>query len=294
MDKCYESWCNLMGEKKISIITAAYNAEKTIEQTISSVVNQDYDNLEYIIVDGASTDGTVQIIEKYASYGIRWISEPDQGLYDALNKGVCMSTGDYIQIIGADDALTSPTVISTVAAQFDSSVDIFAGELWCVDESTTKQICFTNEKVRDRAHYRGGAMIPHAAMFVRRELLLRYPFDTSYRIVSDYKFFLQCYYNQDVHIKFGEEKIAFFSYSGISSNPQACWEEDNRLYQELGLPFQSPNYIHTSRIKYVMWKIITSMGLFRMGQMAWRYINIRIRWKKHVCVNKICRWCGRK
>lgn len=278
---------------KISIITASYNAEQTIEQTISSVIYQDYDNIEYIIVDGASTDGTVEIIKKYASYGIKWISEPDQGLYDALNKGVCMATGDYIEIIGADDALSSPTIISEIAAHLGSGVDVFGGTLWCVDEATARQIGFTNEKVRDREHYCGGAMIPHAAMFVRREVFLRYPFDISYHIAADYKFFLQCYYDKDVHIKFGEEKIAFFSNSGTSSDPKACWEEDNRIYQELGLPFHSPNYRQTSRTKYIIWKIITCLGLFKIFQRAWRCIDIRMRWDKHVCENKLCRWCKR-
>ena len=126
-----------MKQIKISIITAAYNVEKTIEQTILSIVQQDYPNLEYIIVDGNSTDKTVEIIKKYAShYDIKWVSEPDKGLYDALNKGVHMATGDYIEIIGADDSLSSTTIVSEIAAQIDADVDIFGGELWCVDEKT--------------------------------------------------------------------------------------------------------------------------------------------------------------
>lgn len=279
---------------KISIITAAYNVEKTIEQTILSIVQQDYPNLEYIIVDGNSTDKTVEIIKKYAShYGIKWVSEPDKGLYDALNKGVHMATGDYIEIIGADDSLTSTTIVSEIVAQIDADVDIFGGELWCVDEKTKRQISFTNDKVRDRDHYSGSAMIPHAAMFVRRELLLRYPFDTGYQMAADYKFFLQCYYDKTVRIKFGQEKVAFFSSSGMSSDPEACWIEDNRIYQELGLPFHSPNYKQTSLMKYIVWKALVFLGLFKSFQIAWRYISIRTRWTPHTCANKICRWCER-
>ena len=88
---------------KITILTATFNSGKTLEQTISSVVNQDYKDIEYIIVDGASTDNTVDIIKKYEKYGIKWISEPDNGLYDALNKGFDMATGDYFQVLGSDD-----------------------------------------------------------------------------------------------------------------------------------------------------------------------------------------------
>ena len=89
----------------ISIITVSYNAVKTIEQTISSVVNQSYSNIEYIIIDGGSTDGTVDIIKKYEDRIAYWVSEPDGGIYDAMNKGIKVATGDYIQIIGADDFL---------------------------------------------------------------------------------------------------------------------------------------------------------------------------------------------
>ena len=126
-----------MGHVKISVVTAAYNAAKTIEQTISSVVNQDYPYIEYVIVDGSSTDGTVSIIEKYASsYNIKWVSEPDRGLYDALNKGVQMATGDYIEIIGADDALVSADIISRVVHEMNTDTDVFAGQVWYVNEDS--------------------------------------------------------------------------------------------------------------------------------------------------------------
>ena len=100
---------------KISIITVSYNAAKTIEQTISSVVNQTYQDIEYIIIDGGSTDGTMDIIRKYEDRIAYWISEPDKGIYDAMNKGIDVATGDYVYFLGADDRLVDANIIDKIS-----------------------------------------------------------------------------------------------------------------------------------------------------------------------------------
>lgn len=282
-----------MNQPKITVITASYNAENTIEQTISSIVNQNYPNIEYVIVDGGSTDGTVSIIEKYASsYNIKWVSEPDQGLYDALNKGVQMATGDYIEIIGADDAIVSAEIISQVVREMNPNTDVFAGQVWYVDEDSKKQSPYTNASMRNRSTYRGG-MSPHAAMFVRRELLLRYPFDTSYRIAGDYKFFLQCYYDEKVQIQYSDIMVAFFATSGLSSDVESAWREEKRLYSELGRSLRSYNSADSSWLARMMKYLLIVTRLFVPIRRIWRFFNIRLRWKNHTCTNKICRWCGR-
>lgn len=277
---------------KITIITASYNAATTIEQTISSIVHQDYSDLEYIIVDGGSIDGTVEIIKQYEPYGIKWISEPDQGLYDALNKGIQMSTGDFIEIIGADDALAKEDTISRIACQLKSDVDILCGRVWCVDEQNKTQYVGTNENVQNQENYHGG-MTPHAAMFARRELLERYPFDTNYRIAADYKFFLQCYCDPTVRIQYSDEIVAFFANAGISSDLEACWKEYNCIHQELKLPFHTPDYTMLSPMMRIIKKGLICIHLYILARKIWNHINTRFRWQKHVCDNKICRWCGR-
>lgn len=281
---------------RITIITASYCAACTIEQTLTSVVGQDYPAIEYIVVDGGSTDGTVDIIKKYEVQGIRWISEPDQGLYDALNKGVRMATGEYIEILGADDALVDANVISRIVDQIESNTDILCAQEWCVDEESGTQFPYLNKTMRNKETYRGG-MAPHAAMFVRRELLLRYPFDTSYRITADYKFFLQCYHDESVRIQYSDEMVAFFSISGMSSDSEACQKEDNRIYAELGLPFHSPNDVFVPPMKRRLKKGLEEIGAFSIAKSVWmpirRFIDTRIRWQKHQCTNEICRWCGR-
>ena len=105
---------NEMCYPKISIITVSYNAVATIEQTILSVINQTYENIEYIIIDGGSTDGTIDIIKKYKDKISYWVSEQDNGIYDAMNKGIDVATGDYIQFLNADDCLVNKEIIKIV------------------------------------------------------------------------------------------------------------------------------------------------------------------------------------
>ena len=277
---------------KITIITVSYNAVATIEQTILSVVHQDYPNIEYIIVDGASTDGTIDVIKKYKSHGIRWISEPDQGIYDAMNKGVKMASGDYIEIIGADDALTECGVISRIAKQLTPDVDILSGQMWYIDENSKTQVAYTNHRARDKEHYHGG-MIPHGAMFVKRDLLQRNLFDTSYHIAADYKFFLKCYYDNSVCIRYTDTMVVFFSTSGTSSDIRATQREDNRIYQELMLDMD----VHMPPVKRSIFHFLSGLHILNPSRTVWssikRFINIHIRGKKHRCSNVICRWCGR-
>lgn len=281
-----------MDSLKVTVLTVSFNAAKTIEQTIVSVICQDYPNIEYIVVDGNSTDGTVEIIKKYERFGVKWISEPDEGIYDAMNKGVHMATGDYVEIIGADDALTDSNTISRVVSQLNEDVDILSGQVWFVDEKTKRQSIYANTNMRDRQKYRGG-MAPHAAMFVKRELLLRYPFDKKYRISADYKFFLQCYYDKRARIKYVNDRVAFFSAYGVSSNDCLCWKEDNCIHRELGLPFCAPHYTTSSQIKRALKKALVLMRVFIPAKKVWTYFNRHFVWKKHTCNNKICRWCGR-
>ena len=283
-----------MKQPKITVITASYNAKNTIEQTISSVVDQDYPDIEYVIVDGGSTDGTLSIIAEYASsYNIKWISEPDQGLYDALNKGVQMATGDYIEIIGADDALVSTDIISRVVREMNPDTDVFAGQVWYVDEDSKKQFPYTNTSMRNRSTYRGG-MSPHAAMFARRKLLLEYPFDISYRIAGDYKFFLQCYYDEKVQIQYSDIMVAFFATSGLSSDVESAWREEKRLYSELGLSLRSYNSADSTWFARMIKYTLVAAHLFVPIRTIWRFFNIRLCWKDHTCENKLCRWCGRQ
>ncbi|BEU86823.1 hypothetical protein TAMA11512_02870 [Selenomonas sp. TAMA-11512] len=276
---------------KISIVTVTYNSVKTLEQTIVSVSRQTYKNLEYIIVDGGSTDGTLNLIEKYKSCITRAVSEPDRGIYDAMNKGVALATGDYVEFIGSDDALAERDVIEKVVGQMYSDVDILSGNAYFVDEASRREYLYTNDFARDKKAYRGG-MVPHAAVFARRDLLKKYPFSIEYRMLADYRFFLQCYFDDAIRIQYVDTPVLYYSLAGISSTAtaDAAGEEKLSIYRELGL---CDTLYQTEYIRYRKKKKLQAIGAFSLIKKIRDYARIMLRGKKHVCDNPICRWCGR-
>lgn len=172
---------------KITVITVCYNARNVIEETIHSVLNQTYDNLEYIIVDGASSDGTVELIQEYASnYGIKWISEPDHGIYDAMNKAVAMAGGDYLHFLNAGDIYTDERVIERVCEMLaKKDWDIVYGDILYkypdghINRRQYGGFCSC------KFYYLLGDCINHQAMFAKRKCFEDNLFDLSYQICAD-------------------------------------------------------------------------------------------------------------
>ena len=126
---------------KVTIITVTYNSEKFLRDCIESVINQDYPDIEHILIDGVSTDSTVSIIKEYEDKIAKWISEKDNGMYDAINKGMVMATGDVIGILNSDDMLASRDVISNIVKYFiEHKVDSVYGDLVYVDQQNTRKV----------------------------------------------------------------------------------------------------------------------------------------------------------
>lgn len=158
---------------KMSIITVVYNGVDTLEETILSVVKQNYKNIEYIIIDGESTDGTLEIIKKYQNSIAYWISEPDKGIYDAMNKGINIAKGEWIYFLGSDDWLYNKNVIGSVVEEIKSlpSMDIFCGKVMLFDPQLDLVKVFGNVLSDDGI--KEGAMAPHQGMFVKSDLIDR-------------------------------------------------------------------------------------------------------------------------
>lgn len=279
---------------KITIITAVYNRVNEIEQCITSVINQTYDDVEYIVIDGGSTDGTVDVIKKYNDKISYWCSEPDKGIYDAWNKGLSHATGDYINFVGSDDAICSKDTIEKIVSYLDASVDVLAGNVIRVNEKSGFEFLQNNKHILNKKSYKGGCIVTQGT-FIKRSLCDKYKFDTSYKVAADYKFFLQYYSDSSVQIKFIDDVIQYFSNGGISG---ADWDfvrnEDNRIYKELGLNelIDCHLKVHEADTKYTVKAICKKIGVFDMIQRIYRPY-IKGDWKKHHCNNKICRWCGR-
>ena len=177
----------------ITIITATYNSGKTLRDTFESVLRQGYQNYEYLVIDGASKDDTVQIIKEYEpKFGgrLKYISEPDNGLYDAMNKGIRMATGDVIGILNSDDFYTSDDALQTIADAFSThDVDATYGDIHFVnDDDLSKMVRYYSSSVFRRAFMRFGLMPAHPSFYCKRAIYEKYSsFDTSYRVAADFE-----------------------------------------------------------------------------------------------------------
>lgn len=203
---------------KISIITASYNSEKFIEQTILSVLNQTYPHIEYIIVDGASTDGTMDIVHRYQSRIARIISESDEGIYDAFNKGVRVSTGDVIYFLNSDDYLYDTEVIGKVALAFHEHPEtmVIYGRVLVWDPNL--EIFQPVAVPADRDVLRRGRMPPHQGLFIRKTMFEKYgEFDLQYEICSDFDFLLRVMADEQNKAIPLNETIAVFRTGGVST-----------------------------------------------------------------------------
>ncbi|MAB78061.1 MAG: glycosyl transferase [Planctomycetes bacterium] len=174
---------------KISIITAVYKREATIGQAIESVARQTYADVEHWIIDGASTDGTMEVVRRHQNDGMRILSEPDKGIYDALNKGIQRATGDVIGVVHSDDFLAHNEVLAKVAAAFaDPTIDAVYGDLdYIASSDITRVVRHWRSGDYDPRKLARGWMPPHPTLFLRRRVFDRFGlYDTSYGIAADY------------------------------------------------------------------------------------------------------------
>jgi glycosyltransferase involved in cell wall biosynthesis len=179
---------------KISIITVVYNNKNTIRSAIESVLNQTYKNIEYIIIDGGSIDGTVDIIKSYGNKIDKFISEPDNGIYDAMNKGIKLSRGDIVGILNSDDFYAFNNVLEIVINEFKSkNVDCLYGDLEYVDsKNINKVIRYWKSKPYKEGFFQKGWHPPHPTFFVKRECYEKYGlFNLDFKIAADYELMLR-------------------------------------------------------------------------------------------------------
>lgn len=179
---------------KVSIITVSFNSGKTIKETIESVINQAYPNIEYIIVDGNSTDNTKEIIANYKSQISKYISEKDSGIYDAMNKGLAMCTGDIIGILNSDDIYLNSNVISDVVELFiNTKANIVSTSISIFKDKPENIIRKYSATIWRKWMFRIAWQPPHPGFFVKKEVYQQVGnFDTKFRIAADFDFMLRC------------------------------------------------------------------------------------------------------
>ncbi len=190
---------------KISIITATYNSSKTLRDTIESVLNQTHNDIEYIIVDGLSKDNTIDIVKEYEpkfNGRMRWISEKDKGLYDAMNKGIKMASGDVIGILNSDDLLMDKFVIQDIANVFDREVDAIFSNLYFVKQDDISEVV----RIWKGSPYKSftkGWHPAHPTFYVRKEVYEKYGiFDTTFDVSADFELMLRLIEKNKIRTKY--------------------------------------------------------------------------------------------
>jgi glycosyltransferase involved in cell wall biosynthesis len=198
------------GLPKVSIITPTYNAQKLIESCVRSVSAQTYRNIEHIVIDGGSEDGTIEALSAYPH--LRWISEKDEGIYDAMNKGIRMSEGEWIYFLGSDDVLKHDDILTDIFAHRNvSGLDVVYGDVEWGDTGTTYDGEFTLAKLLQHN-------ICHQAIFFRKEVFDTYGYyDQSYRSLADWEMNIRLFANDRISITYVPLTIAKYRLGGYSS-----------------------------------------------------------------------------
>ena len=231
---------------KVSIVTINYNNAEGLRKTLASVAEQNYRDIEHIIIDGGSTDGSVETIMEYVSadqsekgkdpffkHTIKWVSEKDNGIYNAMNKGIRKATGDYCQFLNSGDSLAAPDVTERMMAAMEGGIDVLYGDMLKIGVKQYVDRSSRNDDVTLHMFYRG--CLNHSPAYIKRSLFDEYGlYDETLKICSDWKFYMQSIVLGKATTKHVDIVVTHFDMNGISENRKDILnEERNRLLQEL-------------------------------------------------------------
>jgi len=211
---------------KISIITVVLNNKETIQDAVNSVLNQTYKNIEYIIIDGASTDGTIEIIQSYGDKISKFISEPDGGLYDAMNKGIELSNGDIVGMLNSDDFYIDEFVIENVIKEFEAKdVDsVYADLVYVNPGNLDKVVRFYDSSYFSPENFAYGWMPAHPTFFVKKEIYERYGvFRTDLKIGADFDILVRFLYIYNISFSYMREVLVKMRTGGVSTSFNSIW-----------------------------------------------------------------------
>ena len=251
----------------ITIITVVRNCEETIEKTILSVINQNYQNIEYVIIDGMSTDNTLNIIKKYEKDLSYFVSESDKGIYDAMNKGIQLATGDWVNFMNAGDYFFDNSTTSLVVSEIGKhNFDIIYCDFVALDNSTNAK---TLEAARSIDSIVKGSVFSHQSCFIKSDVLKINKFDLKYKIAADYNQILLLYLSGKIfhHI---ELPLAIMTIDGLSYSNIDTYKEQAKIIQK-----------HKLNFKYTLnFILLISLYYFRLiiGPKVTGYIR-KIKWK---------------
>ena len=249
-------------EFTITVITVCFNSAKTLEACIQSVVMQDWPNIQHVVIDGASTDGTLEILERYQSKLSNVISEPDKGIYDAMNKGLRLATGDVICFLNADDLYANSSVLSTVAHHFQNAdLDALFGDVIFFNPNNPDKTIRRYRSDRfSPSKLAWGWMPSHPAIFLKKKIMDQVGFfKTNYRIAGDYEYVVRAFYKNHLKYRHISEVMVRMQIGGVSSE---SWRSRWLLNQEV-LRACRENGVPTNMLKILSKYPFKLMELFR-------------------------------
>jgi len=211
---------------KVSIITVVWNNKDTIKDAIDSVLNQSYEDVEYIIVDGASTDGTIEIINSYGDKISKFLSEKDSGLYDAMNKGISLATGDIIGILNSDDLYIDRNVLKKIVSIFrEQKVNsVFADLVYVKPENLNKVVRYYDSSKCFPQYFKYALYPAHPTFFVKKEIYEKFGyFKTDYKIAADFDIMARFLYTNKLSFYYFNEAIIKMRLGGVSTSLSSIW-----------------------------------------------------------------------
>lgn len=282
---CFPPWYPTFDDMQLTIITINWNNQKGLVKTLNSVLSQRRDDFEYVLIDGGSTDGSVETIQEFAEHfgnRLRWVSEPDKGIYNAMNKGIRMASGGYLQFLNSGDCLVSENVIGEMynALEINGFPPILYGNMLkdMPNGILLRDKCFAGQEISLLGFYIG--TLNHSSAYIRRDLFEKYGlYDESLKIVSDWKWYLQA-------IIFGGEKpvyanidVSLFDMNGISETNKELNRKERRIVLEQIVP--SSILIDYDNSAFPI------MQMKRLKRHSWAY---RLVWFLERCLFKIEKW----
>lgn len=232
-----------MSDFVLSIITVCFNAKDALQATIDNVLSQSFPSIEYLVIDGGSTDGTREFLEQTTTQftkrqiSFRYRSEPDQGIYDAMNKGACMANGKWLLFLNAGDLLYDPQTLERVFSK-PTNAKILYGDALCIYQNNQKLY-----KALPLDHLTYEMAFCHQSAFIQRELLLLYPYDRSYKVCADHHFFLSMYLKKK-RFTYLPYPICIYEISGYSDTHKLLsHREKHRMQKEFGIFRFSPSWL---------------------------------------------------
>lgn len=243
---------------ELSVITVCYNAVNVIEKTIMSVIRQSYDDFEYIVIDGNSVDGTVNIIQKYIDNIDYFLTEPDTGIYNAMNKGVSVARGKYCLFLNAGDAFINKDVLTNVIP-FLTGESVISGNEIEIKNGKVEDYIIPPNKID--FPFLCNNSLRHQSTFIRTDLLKSHAYDETFKIASDWKFWFEQLYVNGLSYKPVDVDICLFAKDGISTNDKtdlASKEREKVIYNTLGSEWvcRYKNQRKKNIFQYIIYRII--------------------------------------